>query len=48
MARHTKLKLAALATALVATMGIAGASTAASVDAGKTTVQMSGDHSWCC
>jgi len=35
MARHTKMKIAALATTLVATMGLVAASPAMSSDAGK-------------
>jgi hypothetical protein len=42
MARHTKIKLAALATSLVAAVGIIAASPATSSDAshGRTTVQL--------
>ncbi len=46
MTRNAKLKIATLATALVATLGTAGLGAAtASVDAGK---MMKRDHSWCC
>ena len=52
MARNTKMKIAAIATALVATLGVAGASTAVSSDAGKAPIHHSslrGDTgSWCC
>jgi hypothetical protein len=37
MARHTKMKIAALATTLVATIGLVAASPATSSDAGKVT-----------
>jgi hypothetical protein len=49
MARHTKMKIAALAATLVATIGIAGVSTAAGSHSGKTTITNSArDNSWCC
>jgi hypothetical protein len=49
MARQTKLKIAAVATALLATFGIAGVSTASASSAGGTTVsRVGGDHNWCC
>jgi hypothetical protein len=47
MARHTKMKIAALAATLVATIGIAGVSPASSADSGKTTITAR-DNSWCC
>jgi hypothetical protein len=49
MARHTKMKIAALAATLVATIGIAGVSPASSVDSGKTTISTARDGgNWCC
>lgn len=51
MARNTKMKIAAVATALVASLGVAGASAAVSTDAGTTinhTVTYGGGHEWCC
>ena len=48
MARNTKMKIAALAATLVATIGIAGVSPASSVDSGKTTSHSVRDNSWCC
>jgi hypothetical protein len=49
MARHTKLKIAALAATLVATIGMAGISPASSADSGKTTITNSvKDGNWCC
>jgi hypothetical protein len=47
MARHTKLKLAALATSFVAALGIVAVSpaTASHAGGGKTA---SFDRSWCC
>ena len=38
MARQTKIKFAALATAVVATLSLAAVSPAASADSGKTTI----------
>ena len=49
MARHTKMKIAALAATLVATIGFAGISPASSADSGKTTITNSArDGAWCC
>ena len=48
MARQTKLKIAAVATALLATFGVASASVATTSSAGTTVVSRGGDHSWCC
>ena len=49
MARQTKMKIAALATALVATLGLAAVAPATAVDSGKSTVQMrGGGDAWCC
>jgi hypothetical protein len=48
MARHTKLKIAALAATLVATIGMAGISPASSTDSGKTTISNAKDGGWCC
>jgi hypothetical protein len=49
MARHTKMKIAALAATLVATIGIAGVSPASSADSGKTTITNTArDGAWCC
>lgn len=49
MARQTKMKIAALAATLVATIGIAGISPASSTDSGKTTISTSlRDGAWCC
>lgn len=48
MARQTKLKIAALATTLVATLGFAGVSSAVSIDAGRSHVSSVRDGSWCC
>lgn len=49
MARTTKLKLAALATTLVATLGMAAIAPASGADAGKTTsnMRMSGGEVCC-
>jgi hypothetical protein len=47
MARQTKIKFAALATAVVATLSLAAVSPAASVDSGKTVItHMKGEA--CC
>jgi hypothetical protein len=49
MARHTKMKIAALAATLVATIGIAGVSPASSVDSGRShTTSSVRDGAWCC
>jgi ABC-type glycerol-3-phosphate transport system substrate-binding protein len=50
MARHTKMKIAALAATLVATIGMAGISPASSSDSGKTTITHSlrDGGNWCC
>ncbi|MGA8245912.1 MAG: hypothetical protein WB797_03340 [Nocardioides sp.] len=47
MARHTKMKIAALATTLVATLGMAAISPASASHAGKVTSH-SRDNQWCC
>jgi hypothetical protein len=46
MARRSKLAVAAVAAALVATLG--ATSVAASPDAGKDTRKLDGGNSWCC
>ena len=46
MTRNTKMKLAALATTLVATLGVVAVAPATGADAGKTVSQMRGDV--CC
>jgi hypothetical protein len=52
MARQTKLKFAAIATVLLATLGVAGTSVATTSDAGHgvhhSTSLRGGDNSWCC
>jgi len=49
MARQTKMKIAAFATALVATLGMAAVSPAASADhSGKTTITQMRGETWCC
>jgi len=51
MARHTRIKIAALATAFVATLGLAAVGPAVGADAGKTTVvkmRAGGGDSYCC
>ncbi len=50
MARQTKMKIAAFATALVATVGMAAVSPAASADhSGKTTIsKQARGETWCC
>jgi hypothetical protein len=50
MARQTKMKIAAFATALVATVGLAAVSPAASaIDSGKGSVtQNMRGETWCC
>ena len=48
MARQTKMKIAALATALVATLGLAAVAPATAVDSGKSTVQMRGGGAEVC
>lgn len=48
MTRNTKMKLAALATTLVATLGVVAVAPASGADlGGKTTLLKSGDH-FCC
>lgn len=47
MARHTKIKLAALATSFVAAIGIVAVSPAAGVDAGKAYTSTY-SHAECC
>jgi hypothetical protein len=51
MARNTKMKIAALATTLVATLGMAAFSPAAASHAGnsgKVSTSNIRDNSWCC
>jgi hypothetical protein len=49
MARQTKIKFAAFATAVVATLSLAAVSPAASADhSGKTTITQSARETWCC
>ena len=50
MTRNTKMKLAALATTLVATLGVVAVAPATGADAGKTTTYMrgGGGDSLCC
>ena len=47
MARHTKMKIAALACTLVATLGMATISPATASHAGKVTTNAR-DNQWCC
>jgi hypothetical protein len=47
MARKTKLKIAAFATAVIATAGFAAVAPATASDSGKVT-QMRGESNWCC
>ena len=50
MPRQTKIKLAAIATAIVATLGVAAVSPATADNAGKThvTTQLRGEINACC
>ena len=49
MARQTKIKFAAFATAVVATLSLAAVSPAASADhSGKTTITKQARETWCC
>jgi hypothetical protein len=48
MSRHTKMKIAALAATLVATIGIAGVSPASSSDSGRTLHSARDGGNWCC
>jgi len=48
MARNTRIKIAALATAFVATVGLAAVAPAAGADAGKTTVVKMRGGDLCC
>ena len=51
MARNTKMKLAALATTLVATLGVAAMVPASGADAGKTispSMRFGGGENLCC
>lgn len=48
MARHTKLKIAALATSLVAGLGLLAASPATATNAGGTSRPALMDRQWCC
>jgi hypothetical protein len=47
MARHTRIKLAALATSFVAALGIVAIGPATGADAGKAPLRMSG-YDRCC
>jgi hypothetical protein len=47
MARHTKLKIAALATSLVAALGVLAVSPATASNAGGAT-RTAYDRVWCC
>ena len=48
MARHTKMKIAALATTLVATLGVAAIAPATASHAGKVTQTNVRDNQYCC
>ena len=49
MSRQTKMKIAAFATAIVATLGMAAVSPAASADhSGKTTITQMRGETYCC
>jgi hypothetical protein len=48
MARHTKMKIAALATTLVAALGMAAISPATASHAGKVSTSNVRDNQWCC
>ena len=48
MARHTKIKIAALAASFVAALGIVAAGPVTSADAGKAPVQSSVKNWECC
>ncbi|HEY3528191.1 MAG TPA: hypothetical protein VGK78_03500 [Nocardioides sp.] len=49
MARHTKIKLAALATSFVAAIGIVAVGPATSADAGHSQItQLRGGYEGCC
>ena len=47
MARNTKMKIAALACTLAATLGMAAVSPATAAHAGKVTTNQT-SHEWCC
>lgn len=48
MARHTRIKLAALATSLVAAFGIIAVSPATGADAGGAHTMLRGGYDHCC
>ena len=48
MARNTKMKLAALATTLIAGLGVVAVAPAAGADAGRTTVSYMRGGEICC
>lgn len=48
MSRNAKMKIAALATTLVATLGMAAISPATASHAGKVSTSNSRDNQWCC
>ena len=48
MARQTRMKIAALATAVVATLGVAAIAPATADNAGKSHVTQMRDNQWCC
>ena len=48
MARHTKMKLAALATSFVAALGILAVSPATAAHAGGGKIASVGSHEYCC
>jgi len=48
MARNTKMKLAAIATTIVATLGVAGIAPATADNAGKTTISHARSVEGCC
>jgi hypothetical protein len=48
MARHTKIKIAALATSFVAALGIVAAGPVTSADAGKAPIHTSLKNYECC
>jgi hypothetical protein len=48
MSRNTKMKLAALATTLAATLGVVGISPATGADLGGKTALVKGSDHYCC
>ncbi len=48
MARNTRMKIAALACTLVATLGMAAVSPATAAHAGKTPISNARDDRYCC